>query len=178
MIDFFYSDPHFGHKNIIAYTGRPYRSVHEMNVDLCERYRAAVGESDAVLWLGDCSFQKAEVFAGVLASLPGKKLLVRGNHDRSAAKMASLGFDLVMEECITHIAGRVCRVSHYPYFDPGKPDLRHPDRRPRRQKGEVLIHGHTHSRRQRDGSMIHVGVDAWGYGPAAYADVERLVGAV
>ena len=49
------------------------------------------------------------------------------------------------------------------------------NRRPPRIKGEVLIHGHTHQPRRRDGNQIHVGVDAWDYAPVPLAAIEALI---
>jgi len=179
MVDFFYSDPHFGHSRVVGY--RPFSSVETMNRELVLRYNKAVGRDDLVLWLGDCFFMPAEDARRVLSEMNGRKLLVRGNHDGSPRRMASLGFELVTDEAFLAVAGRKVRVSHYPYAGRGEehraPDARDRflDRRPPRVKGEVLLHGHTHSARRLHENMVHVGVDAWDYRPAPIAMVERLV---
>jgi calcineurin-like phosphoesterase family protein len=46
---------------------------------------------------------------------------------------------------------------------------------PERKKGLVLLHGHTHDRLKVRGNQIHVGVDAWDWGPALYDDVAELI---
>jgi calcineurin-like phosphoesterase family protein len=48
VITHFYSDPHFGHTNIIKYCDRPFASVDEMNEELVARYNASVGPDDFV----------------------------------------------------------------------------------------------------------------------------------
>ena len=52
---------------------------------LAEGWRATVGEDDTVLINGDISwamhFEDAEQDLAFIASLPGKKILLRGNHD-------------------------------------------------------------------------------------------------
>jgi calcineurin-like phosphoesterase family protein len=175
VIDAFYSDPHFGHANILEYAARPFASIEEHDEELIRRYNACVGEGDVVLWCGDASFHRPEVTADILSSLHGRKLLVVGNHDRSPSRMSELGFDLVMAEATLSIAGRIVRVSHYPYERDHSPAARFASKRPQRVKGEVLIHGHVHDKARRKGSEIHVGVDAWDYAPAPYAAVEALV---
>lgn len=181
LIHHFYSDPHFGHHNILEYSNRPFSDTKEMEEVFIERYNAHVSENDVVLWCGDCSYRLQEL-PEILSRMNGRKILIRGNHDKASGYMAKLGFDLVMDELVLHIGNRTCRVSHYPYagtsYIRGKKDERYLDRRPQRQKGEVLIHGHTHSGKQRDGNMIHVGVDAWDYRPASFAEVAALVAEV
>lgn len=36
------ADLHLGHANIFAYTGRPYHSPDEMNIDLIERWNVSI----------------------------------------------------------------------------------------------------------------------------------------
>jgi len=62
MANFFTSDLHFGHQNIIAYTSRPYASVDEMNLDLIVRYNSVVTSDDVVYLLGeDCEVMEVVV---------------------------------------------------------------------------------------------------------------------
>lgn len=182
MIHAFFSDPHFGHANIIKHAERPFapRDLDAMHETLIANYNAIVGVTDTCLWVGDCFFGNEEFMRSILDQLNGSKLLVLGNHDRQPNKLMRAGFDLVMDGCRMVIARRRVRVCHYPYWpedasDQVKRQLRYPERRPRKVKGEVLIHGHTHSKRKRDGNQIHVGCDAWDMGPAPYAEVEALV---
>lgn len=182
MIDWFYSDPHFGHANIIKLQGRPFRDMMEMEVELIERYNDFVGAYETVCWLGDCSFYSAEKTSAILYRMNGNKILVRGNHDGKAAKMAQLGFDLVVDEAVMQIAGRKVRLSHYPYAEGeppyGSEEGRYLDRRPQRRHREVLIHGHTHSHKQLHGNMIHVGVDAWDFHPVNIRQIAELLKAI
>ena len=183
MLHAFYSDPHFGHYNIIDYAFRPFKSADEMNEALIERYNEVIGPGDCCVWLGDCflmPFDQAEV---IMRRLNGGKILVMGNHDRSESAMARLGFDLVLREASLVIGGRRCRLNHWPYAPANEPRYsvrRDPDSPGRdkyavRRQGEVLIHGHTHSDRQVKDNQIHVGVDAWAYRPVLFGEVEALV---
>jgi calcineurin-like phosphoesterase family protein len=179
MISHFYSDPHMGHLNIIDYAERPFYFIDQMDEALVSNYNEMVGPDDAVLWLGDAFFYPFEKAKKLLAAMNGTKILILGNHDRSRSSMSKLGFSLVLKEAVMHIGGRTVRLSHYPYAGSagrgkGKDD-RYINRRPVRKKGEVLIHGHTHTNRKVYENQIHVGVDAWDYRPVSYKEVESLI---
>lgn len=169
----FTSDTHYGHKNVIRYCNRPFASVEEMTRGLIDRYNAVIGPEDTVFWVGDCFFCSMSKAREILSALNGVKLLVRGNHDKSAATMAAIGFSLVMDQCVLDFSGQAVRVCHYPYGD-----TRYPDRAPMNLKHEKLIHGHTHSVKRVNGKMIHVGVDAWDYRPAVWDEVAEIVGRI
>ena len=177
----FYSDPHFGHKNIIEFSKRPFKDQFHMEEEFVQRYNRVIGKNDLVVWVGDCFFYHTDAEARLLLDqMNGYKVLVMGNHDVKNGKgfMARAGFDVVVEkEMFLQIGDRMCRVCHYPYWNHGKDD-RYSDRRPPKMKGEVLIHGHTHSTQRRDGNSIHVGVDAWSYEPALMHEVAKLVGEI
>ena len=181
MIDFFYSDPHLGHANIIKYTDRPFKTIEEMDAALVRKYNDMVSVDDTVLWLGDCFFKgDSSKYRDILAEMAGNKLLIVGNHDQGGPAMAALGFTLVMFEAVMHIGGVACRLNHYPYETDRDPLHENPDkfkaRRPRRHPGEILLHGHSHGKNKVTGPQsINVGVDAWDYGPAPYAHVSALV---
>ena len=186
MITHFYSDPHFFHKNIIGFCERPFADVKHMNSQLIALYNETVGPDDTVLWVGDCFFGKAENAKAVFEQLNGNRWLVRGNHDKAIGTMIDLGFDFVADEMFLKFGERIARVSHYPYAWTQEQknrarklgeyvDDRYPERRPPRVKGEVLIHGHTHSIKKFHENMVHVGVDAWDYRPVPWQDVADLV---
>lgn len=176
MFEYFWSDPHFGHKNIIKYCDRPFTDVKDMTDKLIENYNSVVGKDDFVLWVGDCFFCGNKEAERIMGQLNGRKALVLGNHDRSSGKMVSLGFEFVTKELMLEIAGTPVRVCHYPYYgDSGDNDERYTERRPTMNENEVLIHGHTHSKSFLKDRMIHVGVDAWNYTPAHFTAVYSLV---
>lgn len=189
VFDAFYSDPHFGHwtsedRNIIVYAGRPFDTIEEMDEALIANFNEVVSKDSRVLCLGDmflCSYEKAEK---IMQRLNGHKALVPGNHDRSLSRMSSLGFEIVAEGMVLNIAGKLVRVSHYPYWDPNASYFRrltasHKRRleasRPPKIKGEILMHGHTHSSRKVYENRIHVGVDAWEYRPVTWDRIEAEV---
>ena len=112
---FFYSDPHFGHKNVIKYCNRPFEDVAHMKEELIRRYNEVVGPNDLVYWLGDCFFCGVKEATEIMARLNGKKVLIRGNHDRKSEKMLQIGFDAVLENAEIRIANQRVKMCHFPY---------------------------------------------------------------
>ena len=175
MISYFYGDPHFGHANIIAHAGRPFASVEEMDAELERRYCEAVSESDTVLWVGDVSFRDTEWTRKLINRLPGRKLLCRGNHDGTVRRCLELGFEIVTSSLAVQIAGHKVVCSHFPPAGATK-DVRFPESRPPApQRGEYVLHGHTHEKERLIGRRIHVGVDAWDFCPAGWLDIVAML---
>jgi len=178
MIWGFTSDQHFGHHNIIEHAERPFSGLTEMHEVMIERYNAIVPEDALVVHVGDVIFRGSHAWArAILARLNGRKILVRGNHDRGFIRCHNFGFEVVVDELHMSFGDRQVRVNHFGYAFDGSlkyPD-RFKDRRPPRVKGEVLVHGHTHSPKQRQGNQIHIGVDAWDFAPVPLGAVEALV---
>ena len=73
------SDLHFNHERIIGFCDRPFRDVETMNSAL-RRQLLKVGEDDLLIIAGDV-VMGAESNILALFELPGKKILVTGNHD-------------------------------------------------------------------------------------------------
>lgn len=164
MITAFTSDTHYGHANIIEYCNRPFENVQAMNAALIERYNEVVPPDGLCVWVGDCFFYNVEQARATLDQLNGFKVCVRGNHDGGVTRMYRIGFDLVLEELKIQIGDEVVRVVHNPAHS---------------GKNEIVLHGHLHSPTPRDpqrgNRFIDIGVDAWGYRPATYDAVAKIV---
>lgn len=70
------SDTHFGHEAIQSYCRRP----PDVDARIVRNWRQLVAPEDMVLHLGDVAFGFVKLKAW-LGELPGRKILVRGNHD-------------------------------------------------------------------------------------------------
>lgn len=179
----FTSDLHFGHESVITYCNRPFESLGLMHAALVKNWNKCVQEKDTVYVLGDLALCSFKDFAPIASQLRGNKILIRGNHDHySEGQYNKLGFQ-VYHEIKMKLAGNMVRLSHYPYALPWykrpfayKSELRFMDKRPPRIPGEILIHGHTHTKYRSIDNRIHVGVDAWGYRPVAATEIESLIG--
>lgn len=173
----FYSDPHFGHENIIRYCNRPFTNVQHMTSEFISRYNSVVRTQDHVLWLGDC-FWAAHLGKTILSLLNGRKSLVRGNHDQQVAKMLAMGFEQVTSRLEFDLAGQHVIASHYPpkLYRPGQVYIdSYWDRRPDPAPDTYYLHGHTHEQGTGEGNRIHVGVDAWDYTPASALAIAAII---
>ena len=186
---FFYSDPHFGHKNVIGFCNRPFNDVDEMNEELIKRYNKIVPHDGIVIWVGDCFFIGTQKASSIMERLNGYKVLVRGNHDTSPARMYNMGFDFVVESMEMVIAGQTVSIKHFPkkhsksWFKSfikfkllRKRKPRYFDKYPK-PSNQWHIHGHTHSseRINLENRTIHVGVDANDYAPVSYRTIEGII---
>lgn len=79
--NFYISDLHFDHANIIKLDNRPFYDVDEMNEELIKRWNSVVSNDDTVYILGDFCWSKKDKWNHVLEVLKGNKVLIRGNHD-------------------------------------------------------------------------------------------------
>ena len=82
-MDFFISDLHFGHENIIKFDIRPFNNVENMNNIMINNWNKVVTNTDTVYILGDmfCSINSANAIE-ILEQLKGYKVLIMGNHDK------------------------------------------------------------------------------------------------
>ena len=169
------SDTHFGHANIVGYCARP--EDHEQR--MVAEWRATVPADGTVVHLGDLSYSNNATFRGIYSKeLTGaRKLLVRGNHDRSRFSFyRQCGFALVADFWIPweHDPEYRIEFSHYPDGNP----------LPLRS---WRLHGHIHNNGYYDGRQfdeprrlvpfwknhINLSVEQIGYRPVNLNDLLR-----
>jgi len=80
-MDFFTSDLHLGHGNIIRYDRRPFNSVQEHDETIIKNWNSVVKPNDTVYLLGDIAFGPKEEVEAKINQLNGRICLIRGNHD-------------------------------------------------------------------------------------------------
>jgi calcineurin-like phosphoesterase family protein len=156
---YFTSDTHFGHKNIIKYCQRPFKTVEEMDEEIIERINAMVRPQDELWHLGDFAFHsKTNSIEGYLGKIKCKVNIVFGSHDKEAIKKKHLfnsafhGIKRITIEgqkiVLCHCALLTWECRHY---------------------GAVHLFGHSHTSpvkrfRCQQGS-VDVGVDNCGFFP-------------
>jgi calcineurin-like phosphoesterase family protein len=84
---FVISDLHLGHAATLSFLRRdgsplrPFLNLHEMHDRIIDGWNSVVTAQDKIYVLGDVSMKTNKMLQGLLADLPGKKRLIRGNHD-------------------------------------------------------------------------------------------------
>lgn len=95
---FFCSDHHFGHANILNFKNwdgsmlRPgFKDIEHMHEVLIERHNSVVGSNDRVYFLGDVALSGK--YLHILNRMNGKKVLIKGNHDKEPLSKYQEYFD-------------------------------------------------------------------------------------
>ncbi|MCI8790765.1 MAG: hydrolase [Lachnospiraceae bacterium] len=169
---YFTADLHFHHDKIIRHTGRPFHNADEMDRALIRNWNGRIGHDDDVYILGDFTMKGAEVACACLSSLPGRKHLIRGNHDNF---LDSPGFEPSLFASIQDYAEMTYAnvrfvLFHYPILEWNG-----------YRKGAIMLHGHQHnhkdynSKNRRDGILRYdVGVDANDMAPVSAEEIIRF----
>lgn len=176
MSFYFTGDTHFGHKNVIGYTSRPFKDLEDMHEKLIANWNQTVSPHDIVYHLGDFALCKPTEAISILQRLNGRKHLIFGNHDKSLRKNKEflacwessqdfleiklqdpLAQDGVRRIILCHYAMKVWNKSHY---------------------GSYQLYGHSHGSLPDDPNSLSldVGVDCWNYKPVRYEEIAAKMG--
>lgn len=169
---FFTSDHHFGHKNIIKFSQRPFKDTEEMDEAMIARWNEKVSPEDEVYHLGDVGLCGVKRLRTILDELNGKIYLIKGNHE-SAAEACQERFEwikdyheLIVEDAdfykgqqllvLFHYALREWNASHY---------------------GSFHLYGHSHGALADlpNSRSFDIGVDCHGFAPLSYAEVKEVM---
>jgi len=132
------SDTHFNHENIIDYGKRPFQIVAAMNATMIQRWNKAVKPDDTVFHLGDFAFGNSVHIKFLLDRLPGRKILIRGNHDHKGNEaLMQCGFLAVLNYARIEHIGLSIGLNHRPL-----------DELP--LNTDCVFHGHLHQGRAED----------------------------
>jgi len=124
MSVYFCSDLHFGHKNIQKFRQFVLSQNHNEQF-ICEAWKNKVTKRDDVYVLGDAAFTMEAI--DLFKDLPGRKFLIRGNHDLCD----TAAYLKVFAEVYGLFKYKEFWLSHAPI---------HPDE----LKGRLNLHGHVH----------------------------------
>lgn len=159
-MNWFTSDTHFSHVNIIKYSHRPYVDTEHMNAELINNWNQVVKPDDLVYHLGDVAFGDKNKIPSLVSRLNGHKVLIFGNHDlkhgRLMSQIVDAGFEAIHEELYVKIDGHDVYMRHIPdmEFIPS-------------EKATYHLCGHVHDSWTRTGPILNVGVDVRNYRPVS-----------
>ena len=163
MRTFFTADTHFGHAGVLHMSRRPFADIAEHDEMLVAAWNAVVGPRDEVWHLGDFAMGSSpERCAALFRRLRGRKILVRGNHDKP--RVTSLGWHEQHDLVSRKIDGARVIMCHFPMRAwPGA------------WRGAIHLFGHTHGMLPDTSQSCDVGVDRWSYAPVTLGQIrERL----
>lgn len=161
-MNWFTSDMHFGHGNIIKYCNRPFKDLAEMQSTLVLNWMQTIGQDDTVFHLGDFSFMGRENTMRLLASLSGNKIFFKGNHQGHPKT--------IIDSMIIRHEGHRIHLNHYPEL--ASPLM-------------MSLVGHVHQNWKvqyhinTDGSrgfpIVNVGIDAWNFRPVSLDEIIKYL---
>lgn len=158
-MDWVWSDPHFGHENIILYEGRPFAGPDEMDAALLLAWSKTVGQMDRLFCLGDVSLHRSRAWLREqIGRMPGRKYLILGNHDRDRSPKwwRETGFD---------------EVFAFPILYEGFFILSHEPQYVTRAAPYVNVHGHTHGTSSNNPQQVNVSVEVTDYRPVSLSAI-------
>lgn len=145
------ADTHFYHENIKKFQGRP----EDFNEQIIKNWNKVIACDDLVIHLGDVLFgmNKEQTLPSLMATLPGKKILCRGNHDLNPALWyMERGFDFV---CDYFVSSDIA-FSHVPLTP-----LPFQTMENNQKLVKWNIHGHFHRPKQQSDVINQIHVDKY-----------------
>ncbi len=124
------TDNHFDHERIITAFGFRPANFEKLIIN---NWKNTVDEDDIIFNLGDVTWGSQGHLQQIMGELPGTKILIRGNHDKSHSNnwFVKAGFAAVLEKA--QVSGVI--LSH-------RPALLHKEEI---ERGIINIHGHFHN---------------------------------
>lgn len=166
--NWFTSDTHFGHENIIRYSNRPYKDKYEMDESVIVNWNSKVQPGDNVFHGGDIFFCKKERAIQILSRLNGNITLIAGNHDKAILRDVDFikRFHKVVEYLELSIEGQKIVISHYPMMTWNGSS-----------RGAWMLHGHCHGNLKYpfEAKLHDIGIDPNNYFPLSFEDLKRIL---
>lgn len=163
------SDWHLG-EDRFEVMQRPFRTIHEAIETQITRHNELVKPEDWVYFLGDALYQNTpnpEVHLQQIERFNGRKILVRGNHDRPFTdEQFSPYFEQIVPEgegIELDVEGIPCYLTHYPIL--GRPD-------------RFNLVGHIHAAWKLQLNSLNVGVDVHHFYPTNLKRIPFYLAAV
>jgi calcineurin-like phosphoesterase family protein len=163
---FFTADTHFGHRNVINYSKRPFRDIEEMDEALIANWNAVIRPGDLVYHLGDFALCDVERATKIVARLVGQKYLVFGNHDKVLRKHKPFLGHWVWQRELTSITVENQKIVLCHFAMLTWESSHH---------GTWQLHGHSHGSLPDNprARRLDVGVDCWGQHPVSFETIKQ-----
>jgi len=174
--NWFTSDCHFGHANIIKYSKRPFKSLEEMNSTLIKKWNERVKPEDLVFHVGDFCFKntpnKAHRGEGTIypsthyeKQLNGKIIFVKGSHDQNnSCKTCVMSMKI-------KLGGKNMYLVHDPRYIQFNYDLNIVGHVHKLWKFKRIYKNPSLKYKRKYVDVVNVGVDMWDYAPISIEEI-------
>lgn len=115
-MNYYISDLHLGHYNIIKLCHRPFISLEEMNETIIKNWNEIITPNDTVYIVGDFAYKDAGLGLRLCQRLNGHKILIEGNHDWKNLQDPNFRncFDEIHQQLTITDNNKMIFLSHYP----------------------------------------------------------------
>ena len=163
---YFLSDPHFSHKNILNFRDdkgvliRPFNSIEEMDELIIENINKVVRPQDKLYILGDVAMNRRclPILDRIITK---KRILIKGNHDLFSLKDYSKFFKDIRAYKIMPKHGII--FSHIPIHPNGLEG-----------RFQMNIHGHYHANVIDDKRYLNICPEQVGYAPLELEEILKI----
>jgi calcineurin-like phosphoesterase family protein len=166
-MNFFTSDTHYGHANIIKYSSRPFSSVEEMNDALVKKINDKVGVDDCLWHLGDFAMGGSQNVKEFRDRINCRNInLILGNHDNIKVVTQGNLFNNIYDFHETKVEGRRIVLCHYALKVWNKS-----------HHGSYHLYGHSHGTLPDDPNSLSfdIGVDCHNLEPLSISEINKIM---
>ena len=169
---------HFGHANVIRYSGRPWVMVNDMDQGLIDNWNALIKPGGTVYHLGDfCLTVRVDLIDHWLGQLNGDIRLIRGNHDNWVKRYDRLENkgkikwikDYAERTFVVDNVKHKFILCHFPMLSwHGS----------HRSPSSIMLHGHCHGALDTVNESVRrmdVGVDSHGWRPVLLENIITMM---
>ena len=170
-MEYFSSDFHLGHTNVIRYDNRPFLNIHLMNETILSNLEALLKKGDKLFYLGDfclSGMKNANEFLSRISNTQADLFFIRGNHDSREIRILYDKYGSYLGEQKTiSVQKQAIVLNHYRM-----------DVWDRSHYGSWHLHGHSHHGlpERKDKYIIDVGCNGWDYKPLSFTQISDLMG--
>ena len=180
MANYFISDLHIGHKNVLNcegssnFDGRNFKTFDEMNQAILNNWNSVINNGDHVYILGDTLWKETDENIALISQFKGNLHAIKGNHDRfSDARYRRLFCEICdYKEVSDNINGKNYNVVlfHYPIMFWNKMRQVNNDGSTKYKGYNILLYGHTHNSNEEKlyQQFLKYVNDNYGYGAMAF----------
>lgn len=166
-MNYFTSDLHLGHKNIIlpSYDNRPFSTIKEHDQTIINNINQTVTTNDLLYILGDIGMCSSMYLESLLEKIHCKNLyLIRGNHDYKIKKKLLEKYFEIHDILLLSISGQQYFLCHYPAESWAK-----------KSWGVIHLHGHSHGKSRVIHNRLDVGINIWNYKPISEFQIQEIL---
>ena len=148
------TDTHFGHTAFKKYKTRP----NDYEDQIISNWKKMVTNNDVIIHLGDVAEDNNKLMIEKFLSLPGKKILIRGNHDtESIEEYINCGIEFCCDELVMTLSDVCILFTHMPKY---------------RHEYDINIHGHLHCIYlfSKEKLFLPLSLEVMGYSPIPIDD--------